>query len=75
MIKLPPVELLACAFGTIALLAGSMSGTGILPAGPNTYTITKKNLGGFLRTPNLQNARHFLKQTNIARSKDGNLCR
>ena len=46
MIKLPPVELLACAFGTIALLAGCMSGTGTLPAGPNTYTITKKNLGG-----------------------------
>jgi hypothetical protein len=28
------------------LLAGCLPGTGILPAGPNTYTITEKNLGG-----------------------------
>jgi hypothetical protein len=35
----------------------------------------KRTWGGFLRTPNLQNARHLQKQTNIARSKDGDLCR
>ena len=40
------LEPLACAFGSIALLAGCLPGTGILPAGPNTYTITEKNLGG-----------------------------
>jgi hypothetical protein len=40
------LEPLACAFGSIALLAGCLPGTGILPAGPNTYRITEKNLGG-----------------------------
>jgi hypothetical protein len=34
----------------------------------------KRTWGEFLRTSNLQSARHLQKQMNIARSKDGNLC-
>jgi hypothetical protein len=69
------LEPLACAFGSIALLAGCLPGTGILPAGLTPTQSLKRTWEGFLGTSNPQNARHLQKQTNIARSKDGNLYR